>query len=80
MSLGIGLINSLPNDNILDLSRLITLADNQTNKNQMIKFVCDKDENLVGKGENASYQQFLPFLQCFQKPSSTGLLKLGTFW
>ena len=26
-----------------------------------------KVENTVGKGEIARYEQFLPFLQCFQK-------------
>ena len=28
-------------------------------------------ENIVGKGENAGYQYFLHFPQCFQKPSSS---------
>ena len=27
----------------------------------------DRIENIVGKGENASYQHFLLFLQCFPK-------------
>ena len=31
----------------------------------------------VGKGENAGYQHFLLFLQCFPKPSSLGSLKVG---
>ena len=34
-------------------------------------------ENIVGKGENAGYQHFLLFPQCFQKASSSGSLKLG---
>ena len=33
-------------------------------------------ENIVGKGENAGYQHFLLFLQCFQKLSFSGLLKV----
>ena len=37
----------------------------------------DRIENIVGKGENAGYQHFLLFLQCFQKPSFLGLLKIG---
>ena len=37
----------------------------------------DKVENTVRKAENAGYQHFLLFPQCFPKPSSLGLLKLG---
>ena len=33
-------------------------------------------ENNVGKGENAGYQHFLPFPQCFLKASFTGSLTL----
>ena len=29
-------------------------------------------ENIVGKGENAVYQHFLLFPQCFQRPSVSG--------
>ena len=29
----------------------------------------DRVENIVGKGENAGYQHFLLFPQCFQKAS-----------
>ena len=36
----------------------------------------DIAENTVGKGENAGYQQFLLFPQCFPKPSSLGSLKV----
>ena len=32
-------------------------------------------ENIVGIGENAGYQHFLLFPQCFQKVSCTGVLK-----
>ena len=34
-------------------------------------------ENLVGKGENAGYQHFLLFPQCFQKASFLGSVKVG---
>ena len=33
----------------------------------MIEFVLDMVGNIVGKGENAGYQHFLLFPQCFQK-------------
>ena len=34
-------------------------------------------ENIVGKGENASYQHFHLFPQCFQKFCFLGSLKSG---
>ena len=34
----------------------------------------DRVENIVGKGENAGYQHFLHFPQCFSKPSSFGVI------
>ena len=35
-------------------------------------FAFDRVENIVGKGENAAYQHFLLFPQCFQKPRGSG--------
>ena len=35
----------------------------------MLMSVYDKAENIVGKGENAGYQHFLLFPQCFEKAS-----------
>ena len=31
----------------------------------MVISVCDRLENIVGKGENGDYQQFLPFITMF---------------
>ena len=42
-----------------------------------IEFVFDGLENIVGKGENAGYQHFRLFPQCFQKSSILGPLN---FW
>ena len=39
--------------------------------------VADWVENTVGKGENAGYQHFLLFPQCFQKATFPGSLKVG---
>ena len=36
----------------------------------------DRVEIIVGRGENAGYQHFLLFLQCFQKQSLSGSLKV----
>ena len=37
-----------------------------------LKLVLGSVENIVGKGENAGYQHFLLFPQCFQNPFSQG--------
>ena len=42
-------------------------ADDKSNVNQNIKVEFHRIENIVGKEENAGYQHFLLFLQCFQK-------------
>ena len=38
------------------------------------------EEIIVGKGENAGFQYFLLFSQCFQKVSFAGSLKVGIVW
>ena len=47
---------------------------------QTMTFIFHMVENIVGKGENASYQHFLLFPQCFPKTSTTGSLKVLTMW
>ena len=66
--------NSLPNDTILALTKLKAFADNKLNDTEIMMYVFDMAENIVGKGENAGLQHFLLFLQCFQK-SSLGVIK-----
>ena len=63
------LFNSLPDDKILDLSKLKAFADDKINLTQNFKFVLERIENIAGKGENAGYQHFLLFPQCFQRAS-----------
>ena len=46
----------------------------------MITSVFDRVENIVGKGENAGYQYFHLFSQCFQKTSFLRSLKVGIVW
>ena len=60
-------INSLPNNNISDWSKLKALADDKINVNQKLKFDMGKVENIVGKRENAGHQHFLLIPQCFKK-------------
>ena len=63
--------NPLPNDKILDSSKLKAFADNKFNVALMIISVSYWEENIVEKGENAS------FPQCPQKASFSGSLKVG---
>ena len=74
------LINPLPNGKILHQSGLKAFADDNLNVYQKLKFALGREENIVGKGENAGYQHFLLFPQCFQKPSFLGSLKVGIVW
>ena len=58
-------------------SKLKAFADDKFKVIQIAKIFLDKIENIVGKEENAGYQHFLLFPQCFQKASSLGSLKVG---
>ena len=62
--------NPIPNDTILDSSKLKEFADDNfkfgKNGRKLSKLV----ENTVGKGEITSYEQFLLCPQCFQKTST----------
>ena len=64
----------------LDQSKLKAIPDDKLKVIQMAKFVLDNKENIVRKGENAGYQYFLLFPQCFQKVVSFGSLKVGIVW
>ena len=55
-------------------------ADDKINMTQKSDFVLGRVENIVGKGENAGYQHFLLFEQCFQKASYTWSLKVRIVW
>ena len=60
---------SLPNDIILDLSKLKAFADEKILVNEKLQFFWGRTENIVRKGENAGYQHFLLFPQCLKKAS-----------
>ena len=51
--LKVRLFKSLPNDNILDWSKLKAFADDKIILNEKLEFVLEIIENIVGKGENA---------------------------
>ena len=74
-------INSLPHDGNLDWLKLRAFADDKIKVTEKLKFVTsEKVENTVGKGENSGYQNFLIFLQCFQKASFSKASKVGIVW
>ena len=72
--------NSLPNDEILALSKLKAFADDNLHRVQLMEFLFNRIENIMGKGENAGNQHFLLFPICFQNASSLRLLKVGIVW
>ena len=60
-------LNPLPNDKVLDSSKLKGLADDKIKVIEKSKFILGRVENIVGNGENADYQHFLLFPKCFQR-------------
>ena len=68
-------VNSLPNDKILDLSKLKaeSVAGNKIKETEKLKFQFGRVETIAGKRENTGNQHFLFFPQCFQKLSFSGL-------
>ena len=61
-------------------SNFKAFADDKINENEQMKFGLGRVEKIVGIRENADYQYFLLFPQCFQKPSFSGSLKAGIVW
>ena len=57
--------NPLLGGKILNFNKLKAFADKNSKVAQMSEFVLYREENMVGIGENASYQQFLLFPLCF---------------
>ena len=66
--------NSLPNDKLLDWSKLKAFANDKFKVAEIMIYIFDTVENIVGKGENAGYKHFPLFPQCFQKASFSGSL------
>ena len=47
--------NYLANDKTLDQPKFKALADDKINVTEKFEFVLGREENILGKGENASY-------------------------
>ena len=58
---------SLPNNKFSELVQIKASADDKINVREKLKFVLGCVKNITGKGENAGYQHFLLFPQCFLK-------------
>ena len=69
--------NSLPNDKILDLTKLKAFADNKLYDTKMMISLFDRVEKTEGKGKNAGYQHFLLSPKCFPKPFFRVVKKSG---
>ena len=70
-----GSINPLPNNKILEVTKLKAFADEKLNFAKMMIALFDKIENTMRKGENAGDQHFLLFPRCFSQLSSLDSLK-----
>ena len=74
------MVNPLPDDKILDWSKLKRSADYNfefdVNRRKFSKLV----ENTVGKGEIAHYEQILLLPQCFQKACFPGASEGVIVW
>ena len=55
-------LNSLPNDKILEWTKLKAIADDKIDVAKIMISVYNWVENIVGKGENAGYNVFQKFL------------------
>ena len=64
--------NPLPDDKILDWSKLKQFADDNFKFDENSRKFSKRVENTVGKGEIARCEQFLLFPQCFQKACFPG--------
>ena len=73
-------LNPLPDDKILDWSKLKQSADDNFEFDVNSKKFCKLVENTVDKGEIARYEQFLIFPQCFQKACFQGASKGVIVW
>ena len=73
-------LTHLPDEEILDWSKLQQFADNSFKFDEKSRKFSKLVENTVGKGEIAHYEQFLLFPQCFQKACFPGASKCVILW
>ena len=73
-------LNPLPDNKMLDWSKLKQFADNNFKFDENSRKFSKRVENTVGKGEIARYEQFLLFPWCFQKACFLGTSKGDIAW
>ena len=73
-------LNPLPDNKILDLSKLKEFTDDNFRFDENGRNLSKLVENTVGTGEIALYEQFLLFPQCFQKACFLGVSKGVIVW
>ena len=74
------LINSLPNEMILDQSKLKAIADDKVSVTENLKFGLVRVENIVGKGETAGYSIFSFSHHVFNRLFFSWSLKVRIVW
>ena len=72
--------NPLPDDKILERSKLKQFADDNFKFDENSRKFSKRVKNIVGKGEIAHYEQFLLFPLCFQKACFPGASKGVNVW
>ena len=72
--------NPLPDDKILDWSKLKQFADDNFKFDENSRKFFKRVENTVRKGEIACYKQILLFPQCFPKACFPGASKGVIVW
>ena len=78
--MGLQALNLLPEDQILDRSKLKQSAGDNFKFDENSRKFSKRVENTVGKEEIACYEQFLLFPQCFQKACFPGASKGVIVW
>ena len=73
-------LNPLPDDKILDKSKLKQSADDNFKFHENSRKFFKHVGNTVGKGEIAHYKQFLLYLKCFPKAYFPGASEGVTVW
>ena len=74
------LLNPLPDDKILDLSKFKQFADDNFKFDENSRKFSKRVENTMGKGEIAHYEQFPFFPQGFQQACFPGASKGVIVW
>ena len=64
----------------LPKAKIQRICRRQNKSDSKFEIYFEREENIVAKGENAGYQHFLLFQQCFQKLSFDDVLKVGIVW